>query len=81
MRQGQAGLGQAGLGQAGTGTSRTGTSGTGTSATVPGGAYTATTNVVRAVMEMTRGVQAAKADQYVDLVRVSIQQNPHFVAI
>ena len=33
--------------------------------------YTATTDVVRAVMDMTRGVQQAKAEQYVDLVKVS----------
>ena len=32
--------------------------------------YTATTNVVRAVMDMTRGVQHGKAEQYVDLVKV-----------
>ena len=43
----------------------------GSSISSPGGAYSATTNVVRAVMEMTRGVQAAKAEMYVDLVRVS----------
>ena len=34
--------------------------------------YQATTAVVRAVMEMTRGVQQAKAEQYVDLVKVWI---------
>ncbi len=32
--------------------------------------YMATTNVVRAVMDMTRGVQQAKADQYIKLVKV-----------
>ena len=34
--------------------------------------YNATTAVVRAVMEMTRGVQQAKAEQYVDLVKVRL---------
>ena len=34
--------------------------------------YTATTAVVRAVMEMTRGVQQAQAEQYVDLVKVRL---------
>ena len=34
--------------------------------------YNATTAVVRAVMEMTRGVQQAKAEQYVDLVKVCL---------
>ena len=32
--------------------------------------YAATTSVVRAVMDMTRGVQQAKAEQYIDLVKV-----------
>ena len=34
--------------------------------------YNATTAVVRAVMEMTRGVQQAKAEQYIDLVKVRL---------
>ena len=38
--------------------------------------YQSTTAVVRAVMEMTRGVQQAKAEQYVDLVKVRL--GPHF---
>ena len=38
--------------------------------------YSATTNVVRAVMEMTRGVQQAKADQYVTLVKVGLKPWP-----
>ena len=32
--------------------------------------YSSTTAVVRAVMDMTRGVQQAKADQYIELVKV-----------
>lgn len=35
--------------------------------------YCATTDVVRAVMDMTRGVQQAKAEQYVDLVKVRLK--------
>ncbi len=48
--------------------------GAGGGAGAPGvedGVYKATTAVVRAVMEMTRGVQQAHAEQYVDLVKVS----------
>lgn len=33
--------------------------------------YRSTTNVVRAVMDMSKGVHQAKADQYVELVKVS----------
>ena len=34
--------------------------------------YSATTSVVRAVMEMTRGVQACGAEVYTEFVRVSL---------
>ena len=34
--------------------------------------YLATTSVVRAVMEMTRGVQTCTAELYTELVRVSL---------
>ena len=41
--------------------------------------YQSTTAVVRAVMEMTRGVQQAKAEQYVDLVKVRYDTRIHTV--
>lgn len=34
--------------------------------------YRSTTNVVRAVMDMSKGVHQAKADQYVELVKVCL---------
>ena len=43
--------------------------------------YNATTAVVRAVMEMTRGVQQAKAEQYVDLVKVRLLNSAELMLI